>query len=130
MNIYWRAEADYPEAWAEVPLNEEEQRILEEIESQFYEEEVAQTDEESPLYSSRVALTIPMGFLVAGILVVLVFFYVPFTGGAHGLCCYGDSGYLFGTRSAGADEASAEGRPGRERHESKRIRLLAPLSGS
>ncbi len=74
MNIYWRSEADYPEAWAEVPLNEEEQRILEEIESQFYEEEVAQTDEESPLYSSRVALTIPMGFLVAGILVVLVFF--------------------------------------------------------
>ncbi len=57
-----------------MPLNEEEQRILEEIESQFYEEEVAETTEEPLLYSSRAALTIPMGFLATGILVVLVFF--------------------------------------------------------
>ncbi len=57
-----------------MPLNEEEQRILEEIESQFYEEEVAQNEEEPSLYSSRFALTIPLGFLVAGVLVVLVFF--------------------------------------------------------
>ena len=130
MNIYWRSEADYPEAWAEVPLNEEEQRILEEIESQFYEEEVAQTDEESPLYSSRVALTIPMGFLVAGILVVLVFFTSRLLVALTGFVVMVIAATFLVQGLRGANEASAEGRPGRERHESKRIRLLAPLSGS
>ncbi len=57
-----------------MPLNEEEQRILEEIESHFYEEEVDQTDEKSLLYTSKVALAIPIGLLVAGMLVVLIFF--------------------------------------------------------
>lgn len=57
-----------------MPLNEEEQRILEEIESRFYEEETVQSDEQSLLYTSRVALAVPMGFLAAGMLVVLIFF--------------------------------------------------------
>ena len=57
-----------------MPLNEEEQRILEEIESHFYEEEAVQTQERSLLYTGRVSLAVPIGFLAAGMLVVLVFF--------------------------------------------------------
>ncbi len=57
-----------------MPLNEEEQRILEEIESQFYKEEVAESSKQTLLSSGRVALTIPVGFLAAGMLVVLIFF--------------------------------------------------------
>lgn len=57
-----------------MPLNEEEQRILEEIESHFYEEEDTPTDEQSLLYTSKAAVTVPIGFLAAGMLVVLIFF--------------------------------------------------------
>ncbi len=57
-----------------MPLNEEEQRILDEIESHFYEEEIAQTEERSLLYTSKAALVVPVGFLAVGMLVVLVFF--------------------------------------------------------
>ncbi len=57
-----------------MPLNEEEQRILEEIESHFYEEEVAQSREEPSVYSSKVSLAVPLGVLAAGALLVLVFF--------------------------------------------------------
>lgn len=58
-----------------MPLSEEEQRILEEIESHFCEEEVVQGgDEQTLLYSSKAALVIPVGLLAAGILAVLIFF--------------------------------------------------------
>ncbi len=57
-----------------MPLNEEEQRILDEIESHFYEEEVAQANERSRLYTGKASLVVPVGFLAAGMLVVLVFF--------------------------------------------------------
>lgn len=57
-----------------MPLNEEEQRILEEIESHFYEEEVVDSGEEALLYSSRVATVVPVGLLAMGMLVVLIFF--------------------------------------------------------
>lgn len=57
-----------------MPLNEEEQRILEEIESHFYEEEIVPQDERALLYSSRAATVIPIGLLAVGMLVVLIFF--------------------------------------------------------
>ena len=57
-----------------MPLNEEEQRILEEIESHFYEEEKGQSGDETLLYSSRVATVFPVGLLALGMLVVLIFF--------------------------------------------------------
>ena len=64
-----------PEGWAEVPLNEEEQRILEEIESHFYEEEeVFESRDRTLLYTSRVATVLPVGLLALGMLVVLIFF--------------------------------------------------------
>lgn len=57
-----------------MPLNEEEQRILEEIETHFYEEESVHNDEQTLLYTSRAAMVIPVGSLAAGMLVVLIFF--------------------------------------------------------
>jgi hypothetical protein len=57
-----------------VPLNEEERRILEEIESHLYEEEVAESREPKLLYSSKVATVVPVGLLALGMLVVLIFF--------------------------------------------------------
>lgn len=57
-----------------MPLNEEEQRILEEIESHFYEEEVVSDTEEKLLYLSKASLAVPTGLLAAGMLVVLIFF--------------------------------------------------------
>ena len=57
-----------------MPLNEEEQRILEEIESHFYEEEVVESKDQTSLYSSRVATVLPIGLMALGMLVVLIFF--------------------------------------------------------
>ena len=57
-----------------MPLNEEEQRILEEIESHYYEEEVVESRDQTLLYTSRVATVLPVGLLGLGMLVVLIFF--------------------------------------------------------